>query len=606
MSYLGWCPNAGTLRTAPSVVPTELPHSIHDIPQPGASSGSGRRNRGLLLFMGSFRILRENMSLVWYSLFAAILALFFFAQFTLQDLPLPSGIPVGAGILPAQGTFLWLLCVISLGLIVECWGVMITIGIMYSVRETSRGRKIDLRESLSFAAQRTVRAYGYILILTVATIIPPTFRAFFPGSIPAGILSGMAGVFELVFAISTLFVIPILAFETESFSASVDRSVSWLKRLWVEIITGALLYLLVSILIFFALVLVWVVPSAAGGSPFTPPERVDAYFIFGAIMVIEMAVLTLLGSIFLFGLYAYAQEGTIPPSFDKSPKTGTNAHAPGRFGRGFDLAKESVGLIRKNTAILIFSLLTGLTIEMEIGTQYLIDLMTGSGAMVNSASVIVAKGSLSWLSLIFTTSFAGHLLGTFVVASLFTVVSVTLAGRIPTVHEGLANAWLHLRTIAAWALLITTVQTAIESARVWYPGGILEIGGSILLVSVYMLTLFVVPVFLFEEKSLREAIVGSAGIVRTYWREISGGLTTIILAFFIMGFIGLIPAIITNPVAPGRSLSGDIALNLIFTAAMILAEILIVCLYLYTKTGQLPEGLKKDRILQSLQHDPHV
>ena len=604
--WLGWCPNAGTLRTAPAAVSPDLRNSAPDIPQSGGTSGSGRRGRGFLLFMGSIRILRENMSLAWYTLLAAAWTLFAFAQIaSLRQPPFTSGIAGSSMFLPAPGTIPWLLMIIILTLILEYGGVLLTIGIMNSAGKTQQGRSVDLAESLAFAVKHTRSAYGYILLLTAFGLFPFVITAFFPGSFIAVVLAGVVETAGVVFMVATLFVVPILAFEEVGLTSAMRRSASWLKRVWAETAVGAILYGLVFLLSFFVVLIMATIGIVAGNPSSAMPGLPETNLILGTILVVEMAVIIPLGSIFLYGLYEYAKDGALPPSFDAPQKTGADTRQSGRFTRGFFLVKKSVGLIRQNTAILVFSILTGMMVWLNMIAVYTTNMLAGSSTGLSAVSAMIAKGSFSGLFLIFAADFAGCMLVTFLVAGLFTVVSFTLAGRIPTVRQGLEHARLHLRPIITWALLITTVQTVESAALAVFPGTVQEIGGVILLLSVYTMTLFVVPVFLFEDKGLYRAIVSSAGIVRKYWKETAGGLATVVTVFGILAIIGLIPVFIINGGSYEPGLPGEIMLDTMFAAVMIVSEILIVCLYLYA-TGRMPGPDEKRPYPGRLQHDPHV
>jgi hypothetical protein len=79
--WLGWCPNAPAMRTAPAVlvVPAQI---IHPSQPDGGAGGSGKINRGILLALSGTKTLVRNTQLLWFlRLTGLVMAFMFITQY---------------------------------------------------------------------------------------------------------------------------------------------------------------------------------------------------------------------------------------------------------------------------------------------------------------------------------------------------------------------------------------------------------------------------------------------------------------------------------------------------------------------------------------------
>ena len=100
--YLGWCPNAPAIRTAPAAL-VVTPETIHPA-QPGGSGpggSSGRVRSGIRIAMGSLKAMFRDRWLLWFSVLASLVMLFFIVveEWTVahiqSSMPFLIAIPVG-------------------------------------------------------------------------------------------------------------------------------------------------------------------------------------------------------------------------------------------------------------------------------------------------------------------------------------------------------------------------------------------------------------------------------------------------------------------------------------------------------------------------------
>lgn len=200
--------------------------------------------------------------------------------------------------------------------------------------------------------------------------------------------------------------------------------------------------------------------------------------------------------------------------------------------------------------------------------------------------------------------FAFYLVSSFVViffnTALISCVNARLQGRDMSVGEGLSNALSHFTSILGWALLSATVGIVLQLIR--ERGGIVgQIASAIAGGAWGLVTFFVVPVLVFEDKGVFDAIKESTSLIRKTWGETIIGSGSIMLVFIIMGFIGFLGVIAT--LFLGSMMVFGIALVLFIALVIVLAVvaaamqgIFVTALYSYAKTGTVPSAFKSDLI----------
>ncbi|WP_435335666.1 DUF6159 family protein [Haloarchaeobius sp. TZWWS8] len=254
-----------------------------------------------------------------------------------------------------------------------------------------------------------------------------------------------------------------------------------------------------------------------------------------------------------------------------------------RLKFGWHLAMDSVGVLRKDPELLAFPLVAGVA-----GTVYLVLLLGGSSLVVGTES-----GPLAWVVL-FALYLGSTFIASFFTAGLMHESREAFRGRDPSLRNGLAAAWRNVGTLFAWAVIAATVGVLLRVIR-----GDDTVVGDILagLVSVAwgILTYFVVPVVVFEDVSIGDAIRRSGETFKRTWGETAGagfgvGLVSILFtvvgvglaigAFALLGGSGagfLVAAIFAVVVVLGTVLVGQALTGIAKTA-----------LYVYATEGTQP------------------
>jgi hypothetical protein len=294
---------------------------------------------------------------------------------------------------------------------------------------------------------------------------------------------------------------------------------------------------------------------------------------------------------------------TAPGVTTQPVKPAGEADGSERIDRGFNLFFGSIRILFRNRQMFWFSFLTGLVLLFSLMTtialQFFsgIDPLTGGNLAMGSPATLIARGSLVWYTLTFSSQLIAVFCALFLMVGLITCVSLLLSGRAATIREGLSNARSHVRSIAGWAVVFAIVGTVQSVLTNLYPENFsLVVISGIVVVFLYLVTLFVIPIFVFEEKSLIGATMGSLSLFRKTWGEILLCCFFFGLLFYAVAFISLLPMVIIGfPSGDRVSLGVTVALYefVLLIAIMIgttVIGILLIGLYTFAKTGRMPEA----------------
>lgn len=339
--YLGWCPNAPAMRTAPAGL--QIPARMTNPLEPDGSGGRpGRIDRGINLATRSTKILIRNKQLLWFSLLAGLVMTFLFI--TRYGLHLLGTYPYDAIDFPK-----WLVLTFVTDLVtIFCLAVLLA-GLLLSISSVDSGRSPSFREGLSRAKDylRPLMIWSVFIALTgTAIYVPLQYSGYlhhilypvldqFPfnfillpevfGTGPIGgtfalssavtsavVISGI----NIVLIILTLFVIPLLVLEEKQIYAAFIGSVSLMKKMWGEIIIcffifGLGLVVVTGTSLLFRLVYGIVAPDML---LFWYPG--DAWIIGGLLYILALCglafVIATIAGIATLDLYTSAKSGLMP------------------------------------------------------------------------------------------------------------------------------------------------------------------------------------------------------------------------------------------------------------------------------------------------------
>ena len=262
----------------------------------------------------------------------------------------------------------------------------------------------------------------------------------------------------------------------------------------------------------------------------------------------------------------------------------------GTFTRSWQLVKESWNVLSKDKELLVFPLISGIAVILIIASFILPLLFSGVlGSIV---------GPVAWIILLFVFYFVTYFVVIFFNTALIAAAHIRLSGGNPTIRDGLSQAAGHLRQIAAWALISATVGLVLSAIRN-RAGAVGSIASGILGTAWSLVTFFVIPVMIFEEKGVVDAIKESMSLFRRTWGEnIVGsiGLGLVMFPAIIMLF-----AVIAAAMAGGAFIIPVAALFVLILGVTgvlysALRGIFTAALYSYARTGQVPEAFSGELI----------
>ncbi len=263
----------------------------------------------------------------------------------------------------------------------------------------------------------------------------------------------------------------------------------------------------------------------------------------------------------------------------------------GRIGRGWEMTKMSLRIIRKDKEILIFPVLSG------IFTLLILASFVG-GIFFTSGLSGFENGAGTWTFYVFLFVFylVSFFIAIFFNAAIIGCATIRMEGGDPTVSDGLRIAGKNVGKIFMWALVAATVGLIIRAIqeRVGFLGKIImgAIG-----VAWTIVTYFVVPVLIYEGLGPWGAVKRSASILKNTWGEAIVGNLGMGAIFFLLGLPGLfgifigIYGIFTWGVAIGVII---LVVSLVYLVVLAIVNsaaktVLVAALYRYATTGKISE-----------------
>lgn len=319
-----------------------------------------------------------------------------------------------------------------------------------------------------------------------------------------------------------------------------------------------------------------------------------------------------------------------PETINPSQPDGADGGS-GRIFRGINLTLGSTKTLVRNKQLLWFSLMTGIVMTFLFITQYGLHLM--------EVYLYPAIDFPRWLIL----TFAAELTTVFCVMVLLAGLVLSLSakeGDPVSFRKGLNRTKKYLRPLADWSVVLALVGTLLliavrileilpinmllHSAFAQFPFGFIllpeyfsigPIGGTFAIeygltytlilsainVLLFVLTLFVVPLLVLENKRLPEAVAESVSLIKKVWVEMIICVLILGLILCMVSMMSFLFRVVYGYVAPDMLLfwyPGDlwIAAAMLFMLALCslafvistIAGITVMNLYRYGKTGRIP------------------
>lgn len=264
----------------------------------------------------------------------------------------------------------------------------------------------------------------------------------------------------------------------------------------------------------------------------------------------------------------------------------------GRIGRGWKMAKMSLGVIRKDKEILLFPLISGL-LTLLILAGFI-------GGMFFALGVdAILEGSAQWvmLAMLFVFYVVAFFITFFFNAAMIGCATIRLNGGDPTFADGIRIAKENAGRILLWALIAATVGLIIRALQ--QRSGLI---GRIILgaigVAWTVATYFVVPVLIYEKVGPWQALKRSATIFKQTWGESIVGTLGLGAIFVLLGLAGILLPILGFVLAGVTGLIVGAVVMVVYwlilgIVASAAQSVLVAALYRYATTGKESEDFQE-------------
>ena len=272
----------------------------------------------------------------------------------------------------------------------------------------------------------------------------------------------------------------------------------------------------------------------------------------------------------------------------------------GSIERSWKLAKESLGVIRKDPELMIFPIVSFIAGVVVAGGLFTLALFTDS---FGGASTVSPLG----IVLIFIFYFVTYFVTIYFQVALVAAVKLRLSGGNPTLGYGIGEANKRLGAIASWAviaaivgLILRLLEGAARRSRGGLGGIVAQIAIGLVGMAWSLATFFVIPVFAYEGVGGFEAIKRSAGVIKRRWGEaVVGqagiGLIMFGLALLVGGVFGIIGILLLTGGGTVGTVGGIAFISVavlgvlsIVVLAATLQSVYTAALYEYATKGQAP------------------
>jgi len=271
----------------------------------------------------------------------------------------------------------------------------------------------------------------------------------------------------------------------------------------------------------------------------------------------------------------------------------TSGKQPGRWRRGWDLAKASWNLLRSHKSLIAFPILGSI-----------FGFIAALLIFAPGVAIYAADEKASWAMIPFglLAAYAATFFAIFFSVALASCTAKAIDGQEVTVGSGIADARQRIGVIAGWALVQLTVGlilNAIQSFLNDKGGGALVAGlvRGLAGLAWAIATFFVIPVIALEGLTPRSAVKKSTQVLRDRWGEGVVGSSAIGLVGLPFILLAVLCGVGAAEVAKD-SVAAAIALAVIgavffFVAVLLLSSlqaVFRVVLYRYAQDGSVPVG----------------
>jgi hypothetical protein len=261
-----------------------------------------------------------------------------------------------------------------------------------------------------------------------------------------------------------------------------------------------------------------------------------------------------------------------------------------RISRGFELTRQSLGVLREEKTLLVFPFLSGLACLLVLASFAVPVWLTGYAQIVFGEGP-VPRDPVAYL-LLFLFYFANYFVIVFFNSALVSCAIIRFHGGDATLGDGLRAASSRLPQIAGWALVSASVGVLLKAleSRSKILG---RIAAALLGGAWSIATYFVVPVLVVEGVGPIEAVKRSFAVLRKTWGESLVANFGIGLVIFLAMLVAAVPLFVGAALGTAATLLVGLAISVVAIIVLSLVSaalhaIIVAALYLYAAKGEVP------------------
>ncbi|MEA2553769.1 MAG: hypothetical protein QOJ65_1945 [Fimbriimonadaceae bacterium] len=261
----------------------------------------------------------------------------------------------------------------------------------------------------------------------------------------------------------------------------------------------------------------------------------------------------------------------------------------GTFSRSLALTKQSWSVLRANPQLALFPLVSGI-VTMLVMASFAVPAFF---MFINMKS----KDQLGpeHYALMFAFYMVSYFVVIFFNSGLVSCAYESLGGRPASFNEGMRVAFSRIGSIFVYALIAATIGMILKAISE-RAGIIRSLISSFLGFAWTLLTYFVVPILVVDNRSPVEAIKESGSMLKKTWGENITVNVSLNLIFTLLGLVAIIPLVGgivvagTTSMALGLAMvfSSIVCILLLCLISSTLTGVFQTALYVYARTGQLP------------------
>jgi hypothetical protein len=267
----------------------------------------------------------------------------------------------------------------------------------------------------------------------------------------------------------------------------------------------------------------------------------------------------------------------------------------GTFSRSLALTKQSWSVLKENPQLALFPLISGVVTLIVLASFAVPGFFLISNMHVDQSGNPTGQMQPAYYAFMFAFYLVSYFVVIFFNSGLVTCANEIFAGRPCTFKDGMRNAFSHIGSIFCYAFIAATVGMILKTVaeRAGFVGSIIA---RVLGFGWTLLTYFVAPILVIENKGPVQAIKDSGSMLRKTWGENIIVNTSLHLIFSLIAMVAIIPiGIGVYLLATGAMIIGAMTIVggiffilLVSLISSTLTGVFQTALYLYAKTGYLP------------------